>query len=54
MQAPILLLDNQNIAGLVDDDEVDLSERGTIPVRLAPVDAVVDEVFVRQAVSQRD
>jgi hypothetical protein len=52
VQAAILLLDNQHIAGLVDDDEVDLAERGPIPVRFAPMNTVVDEVFVGQAVPQ--
>ena len=33
---------------------VDLAERGPIPVRFAPVNTVIDEIFVRQAVPQSD
>ena len=44
----VLLFDDQNPAGGIDDDEIDLAEIRTVTVDASPVDTVIDEKFRRE------
>ena len=54
LQAAVLLLDQQDLAGFVDDGEIDLAIDREALVFAGPVDSVKDRVFGGQPIAKQD
>ena len=52
MHRTILLFDHEDLARLTNNDEIDFAKCRPLGIGLAPVDAMVDEVMLREFVSQ--